>query len=151
MKRAPHPTALRSPLSLLLPALAAITAGCSSGPRTVDYARTYPALLQQVSLDVQVVRHTTTIDITNTTPRAFGPSTLWLNARFSLPIDGLAVGETRTFKLDDFRDEFSDAFHAGGFFASEPPDRLVLAQIETPRADGSMELLGFIVVNGDVE
>ncbi len=131
------------------------TAGCQSGPDVVSYARTYPPLAQQGSLDIQVVRRVTKIELTNTTARAFGNSTLWLNGRFSLPIDGFGVGETLTLNLRDFRDEFSDAFRAGGFFASETPDRLVLAQIETPRVgegpEGAKELLGLVVVKGDAE
>ena len=131
--------------------LITILPGCGSGPEKVTYARPYPAIAQSEVLNVQVVRGTTTIALTNTSARAFGPSTLWLNGRYSRPIDGLKVGQSMTLPMAEFRDEFQDAFRGGGFFASEPPERLVLAQIETPGEDGKERLLGLLVVGGDPE
>lgn len=107
-------------------------AGCG-GLATVDYARAYPAGLEPGPvLDIQVVKHPTELEMTNTTARAIGPSTLWLNQRFSRPIDGLAVGQTLTLTLTDFRDEYGEALRPGGFWASRIPTALVLAQLETP-------------------
>jgi hypothetical protein len=96
-------------------------------------------------LDVQVIRRGPTIGITNTTARAFGPCRLWLNGRYALDLDdGLPVGATRKLKLSDFKDEFSESFRGGGFFATEDPDRLALAELET-----GGEMLGLIVVSRD--
>jgi len=47
--------------------------------------------------------------------------------------------------LVEFRNEFSEAFRGGGFFATEAPERLVMAQLET-EIDGKPQLLGMIVV-----
>lgn len=126
--------------------LAAGLSGCSSGPRAVEYARAYPALKQGETLDIQVFRREKRIELTNTTARAFGPSTLWLNAWFSRPIKSLAVGETLDLPLSEFRDENSEAFRGGGFFAAEAPEKLVLAQLETTDADAKPVLLGLVVV-----
>jgi len=123
-----------------------VCSGCGGGNNKVRYARPYPELSQGEVHDIHVFRRGTKLELTNTTPRAFGPSTLWLNARFSRPISHFNPGEKLKFKLKDFRDEYSDGFRAGGFFADEPAARLVLAQIETPAADGTTELVGLIVV-----
>lgn len=122
-------------------------AGCSAGPKTVDYARPFPKDLQQAgTLDIQVVRETTEIEFTNTTSNSFGPCTLWLNRRFSRPLDGLRIGQTLRLPLREFRDEYSDAFRGGGFFATELPEKLVQAHLEVPGTDGSNLLLGLVVI-----
>lgn len=131
--------------------LAGALAGCSSGPRAVDYARAYPALKQGETLDIQVFRRAKRIELTNTTARAFGPSTLWLNAWYSRPLGGLGVGQTLDLPLKEFRDENSEPFRGGGFFAAEAPDRLVLAQLETTGPDGKPLMLGLVVVSGGDE
>jgi hypothetical protein len=126
-------------------------AACQSAPKAVPYARPYPDLKQSEVLNIQVFRRTKTVEFTNTTARAFGPSTIWLNARFCCPIDGLAVGQSRTMAMKDFRDQFYDEFRGGGFFATEPPERLVLAQIQTKDQDGKDLLLGMVVIGGEAE
>ena len=54
------------------------------------------------------------------------------------PIDGLAVGQTLRLPLGTFRNEFSEAFRGGGFFAPERPERLVLAELEPLLASGAV-------------
>lgn len=127
-----------------------ISACATPPPAQSPYAKAYPRQLSQSgSVDIQVVRKGTRIALTNTTARPFGPSTMWLNSRFCRPIDGLAVGQSLTLPLREFKDEFSDSFRAGGFFASERPDKVVHAQIETIGADGNLEMVGLVVVQGD--
>jgi hypothetical protein len=137
---------------LLVLGVLAVMGGCATQPAPVAYARSYPAeLIQRETLNVQVFRSIYDIEFTNTTARPFGPSTVWLNARFSKPIDGIAVGQTLRLRLADFRDEHSEAFRTGGFFATETPERLVLAQIQTTGADEKPLMLGLIVVRGQEE
>ena len=50
--------------------------------------------------------------------------------------------------LTDFRDEFSDAFRAGGFFAREAPDTVVMVELEVPAQQGPPAFDAFIVVKG---
>jgi hypothetical protein len=129
-----------------------VLGGCASSPAPVQYARPYPPdLAQRETLNIQVFRSTFHIELTNTTARPFGRSTLWLNARYSRPIDALAVGQTVRLPLKEFRDEHSEPFRTGGFFAIEPPERLVLAQIESVGAGEKPALLGLIVVRGQEE
>jgi hypothetical protein len=110
-----------------------VVGGCGSLPE-VDYARQYPAQLsQRGSVNIQVFQTTKELELTNTTARAFGPCTLWLNQRFSRPLEGLAVGESLRISLEEFRDEYGDNFKPGGFFATAIPTTLVHAQLESPR------------------
>ena len=125
------------PVLLLAPLIA-----CSSAPRTIVQGEKYPASIRHGKvLDIQVFRHDTDIEFTNTTARAFGPSILWLNGRFSCPINGLALGQTLKLPLKSFKDEFGDSFRGGGFFATQKPDRLALAELQT-----GDEMLGLIVI-----
>lgn len=118
---------------------------CQAGQSKVNYARVYPeTLLKGETLDIQVVRGETTLTLTNTTARVFGPSTLWLNAYYSRPLEGLAVGQSLTIPLAEFRNEFGEPFRGGGFFATKRPERMVLAQLEH---DGSLHAL--VVIRGE--
>lgn len=124
--------------------------GCRvlGGAPDVDYARAYPrATTKGDVLDVQVFRNGTRLTMTNSTSRSFGPSTLWINERFSRPIDGFGAGQTLSLDLYTFRDEFQDQFRAGGFFATRDPDPVVLVQLET---DEPSEMVGFVVVSNDM-
>jgi len=115
----------------------------------VAYARTFPpALKQSETLNIQVFRRETRIELTNTSARTFSDFTLWLNRRFSRPIKSFAVGQTLDLPLSEFRDEYSEKFRGGGFFAAEAPERLVQAQIETKDAEGKVVLLGLVVGSG---
>jgi hypothetical protein len=126
-----------------------VLSGCRGTP-TIREGRAYPrAVPAAESLDIQVFRHQTEIEFTNTTAQPFGPSTIWLNRRFSRQIDGLAVGQTLRFPLREFRDQFGEAFRAGGFFAVERPDMLAVAELETvPPSPGAGRpiMLGLVVV-----
>ncbi|MEK6701473.1 MAG: hypothetical protein AABZ53_04360 [Planctomycetota bacterium] len=125
---------------------------CGGGPSKVDYARPFPKGLEQGAVaDVQVFRRTSTLELTNTTAKKFGKGTLWLNRRFSRPIDGIGVGETLKFPLHEFRDEYAQPFKAGGFFASDTPDTLVLCQVEEAAEAAKTQLIGFVVVKASAE
>jgi hypothetical protein len=130
------------PLSIVLIAL-----GACHTSTTIIEGRGYPtATVPGKTLDIQVVRKSTRIEFTNTTAQAIGPCTMWLNSRYSMKLDGLAVGQTRDLALRDFKDQWGDAFNAGGFFATELSERLAKAEIEP---DGGTEMLGLVVVRGE--
>lgn len=113
---------------------------CGGGPS--ESAREFPLEKPRgAQLGIQVIRSETHITLTNTTAQSFGPSTLWVNRWYSRPIDGLAVGETLHLGLSSFRDNASERFSAGGFWATQQPTRLVSADLET---DG--ELFGLVVI-----
>ncbi len=132
--------AARTALLVASASCGASLAACSAGP--VDYARPYPVDKGPSSeLNVQVFRENDRIRLTNTSAVEFGPSTLWANAAYSRPIDGLRVGESIELSLHEFRNEYSQPFRAGGFFATELPWSLVLTEIESGE-----RLYSFIVV-----
>jgi len=143
--------------SIAASVLAALAlSACHAGNTAIVEGRAYPAELRTgPTLDIQVVREGTAIRFTNTTARALGPFTLWLNARFYEHVDGLDVGQTRELSLKTFKDKWGDTFRAGGFFATERSERLAKAEVELdPPAPGSgdgspRELLGLIVVRGE--
>lgn len=136
---------LRAGVVLLGVGLGVGLGGCQAGRGKVDYARVYPeAIVKGETLDIQVVRGETTLKMTNTTAREFGACTLWVNAYYSRPLEGLAVGESVTIPLSELRDEFGDAFRGGGFFATKRPERMVLAQLEH---EGT--LYGLVVIRGE--
>jgi len=128
---------------------AALLASCT-GPGSAlrsDASRAYPSEIANAgTLPIQVIRRVTHIEMTNTTARAFGPSTIWVNGRYSHPIEGFGIGETISLDLREFYDEFGERFRAGGFFATRDPDALVLCQLEN---EGSM--YGLIVVGNLLE
>ncbi len=130
---------------VLLAALLAMLDGCAGASAKTGLVQgpAYPRPKHQTrTLDIQVFRGNTKLRLTNTTAHAFGPCTLWLNAQFSRPIDGLEVGQTLDLPLRSFRDEYGDVFRGGGFFAAVKPETLVLAQLEV-----GDELLGLVVIN----
>jgi hypothetical protein len=134
---------------LLLPLLLASLLVFSTGCRTAQIREgpVYRAAIPAAeTLDIQVFRHQTEIEFTNTTARNFGPGTIWLNRRFGRHIDGLEVGQTVRFPLRDFRDRFGESYRAGGFFAVERPERLVVAELETEQAGSDRVILGLVVV-----
>ncbi|CAG0979402.1 hypothetical protein PHYC_01683 [Phycisphaerales bacterium] len=139
-------------LALVCGLACAVVAGCRAGAKAPATGRVYPQETPRGGvLDIQVIRESTNIVFTNTTARSFGPSTLWVNMRFSRMIEGLGVGQTMDLDLRDFKDEYGDSFRAGGFFASEAPQPVVLVQIEGAKPDGAAELLGMIVVKAESE
>jgi len=142
----------------MLLAAAAIAAsalgGCVSSREAIGDGPQYPPVRQSRVIDVQVLRDETKISMTNTTAANLPAGLLWINGWFSRKFDGLAIGQTVTFGLDEFEDRYGDAFRAGGFFATELPDRVVLAQLQ-PIAEAQnnaeptgmkQELIGLVVI-----
>jgi hypothetical protein len=123
-----------------------VLGGCAGPTATLDGGAEYPSgMARGPTLDLQVFRRETTLEMTNSTARPIGACTMWLNGRFSRAIEGLAVGQTLELPLSGFRDQFGEAFRGGGFFATEKPDRVVLAELQLPD-----RLVGLVVV-GDLE
>lgn len=132
------PPRVQSPMIL---ALTLALAGCAASPR-VDSARDYPAEKPQTRVEnVQVVRHETSIAITNTSATPFGPGTLWINRQFSRTIERFGVGDSISLALSEFKNEHGEPFRAGGFFASERPDSIVQVQFEEDNST-----VGFVIV-----
>jgi hypothetical protein len=136
----------RSPLlAPLLALLVAALAACHSAPSTITEGPVYPDKIERgPTLNIQVFRGTTQLEFTNTTARSIPPCRLWLNAWFSVDLNGLEVGQTLRLPLRDCRDRYGVSFRGGGFFATELPERLALAELQLDN-----KLLGLVVVGGD--
>lgn len=141
--------AVPSALVLVFAATGLLCAACSPPRTRAPWARPYPEKPTLAgTADIQVAREGTHISMTNTTARDFGPSTVWLNMQWALPIDGFKPGQTITLDLYEFRNEYQERFRGGGFFASERPDTVALTQIETTTPDGKPEFVGLVTVKG---
>ncbi len=104
-------------------------AGCAS--RSAGTYAVYPVEpVRGRTLDVQVFREGRYLELTNTTTGPLENTRLWINARFSIALDPIGVGERRVVPLAALRDRHGEAFRAGGFWATERPDPVVLAEIE---------------------
>lgn len=135
-----HPLALRPALAALgLAALVGLS-GCTEA--TIDNRPVYPEKLQAKVLNVQVIRDETQITMTNSSAQDLPAGRLWINQWFSREFPGLAIGQTVTYDLFEFQDRYGDTFRAGGFFATQRPDRVVQVQVE----DASGELTGLIAI-----
>lgn len=132
-----------SKLALAALCCAASMWGCSHGARMgagPEYPRTK---VQSAVVDVQLARSEERVTLTNTSPRSFPAATLWLNAQYGSPVPELPAGRAITLDLSAFKNEYGESFRAGGFFATERPDTVVLAQLELED-----ELIGMPVVKG---
>jgi len=128
--------------------VAMLMGGCTASKRDTANVRVYPQSTPRgATVDIQVFREGRTLSATNTTTRVFGDSMLWVNKRFGHPLSGWKPGETVSFDLNTFYDEFGEQFRGGGFFARETPEDVVLVQVETDGAAGR-EMVGFVVVGG---
>jgi len=141
--RSPSPNrarALCAPVAAaILAAGAGVGAGCTPNTRP-ELGKPYPTDTPgEFDLDVQVFRNQNRIAITNTSGIVFGEARVWVNAAYSLPIAGLAIGQRIELPLQDFRNEYGQPFRAGGFFATEIPMRVVKAEIVDER--GTFELV----------
>ncbi len=137
----------------ILCALAALTSLCAcatldelAGNARLENGPVYPQSLGQSGmLDIQVFRRETVLVLTNTTSESFPHGgRIWVNAQFSMPFEKFEIGETLSVDLRDFVNEFGERFRAGGFFATERPDRVVLVQIEH-----SEQIIGLVVVEDE--
>ena len=133
-------------LTLALALALALAAGCAA--KTIPaLGKPYPSELPVgAALDVQVFRQQNRLRFTNTSGIVFGEARVWVNAAYSLPITGLAVGQRVDLPLRDFRNDFGQPFRAGGFFATEQPTPVVKAEIVDERGRFSM-----VVVRDELE
>lgn len=120
----------------------ALPGACGSAAK-VPYAEQFErGRTQDRVVDVHVFVGETDLVMTNTTAEDFEGGKVWLNAQYSRPFERFDIGETLRFDLRSFRNEFSEPFRAGGFFAVERPDTVVQVQLET---EG--ELIGLVVID----
>ncbi|HZW05617.1 MAG TPA: hypothetical protein VFF65_00725 [Phycisphaerales bacterium] len=116
--------------ALVLTALLLAAGGCAGRQRSIVNGPIYPARPQTSVANVHVIRDGTTISLTNTTASPFTDARLWANQWYSHELPLLEPGKSITLSLADFKDRYGNPFRAGGFWAPDNPERLVLMQVE---------------------
>ena len=138
----------RSFIATLLIGCSISLLGCTRNLYDPEQAtRPYPHELHTTNVaDMHVFRRGTSIEIVNSTAHSYNDFYLWINQRYVRHVDALSAGETITLSLWDFRDEFGDAFNAGGFFRTYPATPVRLVQIQP--AEGE-QLLGLVTIRAE--
>lgn len=125
-------------------AAAAMQTSCITRGRLTEgtQPRPYPydAAIDR-TLDVQVFRDGSKIELVNHTTQPLADFDLWLNERYLRRIDSLPPGESIKVSLYEFLDEYQEPFRGGGIFSTELPEPVVKAEVQ-----GSEGLVGLIVI-----
>ena len=124
-----------------LGALASALILCASGCEGVRYdparaTREYPQELHHTnSVNIQVFRHETSIEIINATTRSFNDFDLWINQRYVHRLESLPVGQTVHVSLWEFYDVRGESFNAGGFWRADEPTAVRLVEIQSSETE----------------
>ena len=108
----------------------------------------YPHHLHQAnSVNIQVFREDTSIELVNATTHAYTDFDLWINQRYTSRIESLPAGATVRLSLWDFYDERGESLNAGGFFRSDEPTPVRLVEIQT---GDDQPLVGLITIRTEI-
>lgn len=121
-----------------------LQASCMTRGRLTEgtQPRPYPydaAILR--TLDVQVFRDGSKIELVNHTTLPLADFDLWLNERFLRRIDSLPPGESVKVSLYEFLDEYQEPFRGGGLWSTKLPDPIIKAEVQSGEG-----LVGLIVI-----
>ena len=129
--------------------LGGMLAGCQD--IRFDPARatpSYPHHLHQAnSVNIQVFREDTSIELVNATTHAYTDFNLWINQRYTNRIESLPAGATVRLSLLDFYDERGESLNAGGLFRSDEPTPVRLVEIQT---GDDQPLVGLITIRDKI-
>jgi len=119
--------------------------GCQLPPPDVSKATlSYPRQLHSTRTEpIQVFRDQEYITIVNSTANSYGSSNLWINQQYTQPLPPIPAGSTLRVNLSDCYDDLGDQFNAGGFWRTDEPTQLVLAQLQL---GDEQPLVGLLVI-----
>jgi hypothetical protein len=139
---------VRIPFHLTFVAYALALTGCGQQINDPQLAtEPYPLDRHTTNtVDIQVFRDGTKLEIINASAHSFSNFDLWINQRYVRHVDALRAGESITLSLWDFHDEFGDTFSAGGFFRAFDPMPVRMVEIQ-PAAGHDM--LGLIAIRAE--
>ena len=126
-----------------------LIAGALAGCPSVRYdplraSRPYPRDLHTThTVDIQVFRDSTSIELVNATPRSYENFELWINQRYRRRIDSLPAGATIKVSLWRFFDERGETLNAGGLLATDLPTPVYLVEIQEAE---DQPLVGLIAI-----
>ncbi len=137
-------SSLRVAMAAIGLSAALMQTACMSGGRLTEgtQPRPYPydaPILR--TLDVQVFRDGSKIELVNHTTQPLADFDLWLNERYVRRIEALPPGESVTVSLYEFLDEYQEPFRGGGLWSTKLPDPVVKAEVQD-----SEGLVGLIVI-----
>ena len=119
-------------------------AGCAPAYAPELASPRYPQELHRAeSIDMQVFRRGTTLEIVNSTPRTYRDFDLWINQRYVRHVEIWPAGELLKLSLWDFRDVRGEVINAGGFWRTKAPTPVRLVQIQL---DDESPLIGLIAI-----
>lgn len=95
------------------------------------------------SLQIQVMRDEEFLIIVNSTANEFDHTNLWINQQYTQPIPPIPAGATLRVNLWDCYDLLGDQFNAGGFWRTDEPTALVIAELQLSE---SQPLVGLLVI-----
>ena len=134
---------------IVLGVLAGTLVLCANGCESVRYdparaTREYPQELHQTnSVNIQVFRHETSIEIINATTRSFKDFDLWINQRYVHRLESLPAGQTVHVSLWEFYDVRGESFNAGGFWRADEPTSVRLVEIQSSDTE---PLVGLVTI-----
>ncbi|MCC6908870.1 MAG: hypothetical protein IT430_13080 [Phycisphaerales bacterium] len=117
-------------------------ASCMSGGRLTEGTepRPYPYDAEILrTLDVQIFRDGSHIELVSHTTQSLDDFDLWLNERYLRHIDHLPPGGSLKLSLYEFLDEFGEPFRGGGIWSTNLPEPVVKAEVQT--AEGLVGLI----------
>jgi hypothetical protein len=125
--------------SALAALLLLINQGCERKIYDPAWAtRPYPHDMHRaMTVDMQVFRRDTDIEIVNSTARSYADFDIWVNQRYVRHVNSLPAGGTIKLSLWEFHDDLGDAFYAGGLFRTYEPTPVRLVEIQ-PTPDQPM-------------
>ena len=136
-------------LLIALPVVALLgVSGCTAARSAPELASApYPiAMHRPESIDIQVLRTDTEIELINATAHGYVDFDLWLNQRYVKQIPSLPAGESIRLSLWGFHDERGETFNAGGFWRTEAATPLWLAEIQTAP---ELPMIGLLTIASD--
>ncbi len=110
--------------------------------------QSYPHHLHQAnSVNIQVFREDTSIELVNATTHAYTDFNLWINQRYTNRIESFPAGATVRLSLWDFYDERGESLNAGGLFRSDEPTPVRLVEIQS---GDEQPLVGLITIRDEI-
>lgn len=106
--------------------------------------RQYPQELHHAnSVNIQVFRHDTSIEIINATTQSFKDFDVWINQQFVHRLETLPAGQTVSVSLWEFYDVRGESFNAGGFWRADEPGLVRLVEIQSSE---TQPLIGLVTI-----
>ena len=122
-----------------------ILVGCQAPSADISNATgQYPFDLHTTnSISIQVIRDQEYVKIVNSTANDFPNSMLWINQQYNQSLPPMQAGSTIRVNLWNCYDSLGAQFNAGGFWRTDEPTTLVIAELQQ---GDTQPLVGLLVI-----